>query len=261
MRPFWPFASAFSAPLLALLLASPGCEPTLPPSTPGGTFTIETIFQPSSGISYSVGGVGISGQWVEDGPGATGSASPVAGTTGANALDVFLGSRAPATWHFTWLTPMPGQLPPACVGVNTNVTIDEAQGAGVFGCVQIYIPDALGVSPSAIYLDDPPASVTVSGAPQGSFQSANGMPETQYLDSSGTVVGVASASAISADGTSITGPTPDLSSVTPGEYVGLAGNLAADGSLNVVGGGTVFVRASAPGHPCVHDICPDGVSK
>lgn len=219
------------------------CSPTLPPSTPGGTFSIETVYQPAAGVAYEVGHINISGSWVSDSPGAEGSAAPVNGTTGSNALAVFLGSRAPATWKFTWNTPVPGQPLPACAGVSLLISIAASQGAGIFGCVQKYeapFGSAVQMSPSTVNICAPPQTATVSGAPAGTFQSVYGMPQTEYLDSDGNVVGTAQASYVSPNGTYFSGSVPDFSSAGVGTYVGLVGNYSSNG-LNIVGGGDVHV--------------------
>ncbi len=236
------------------------CNPTLPSATPGGTFTIQTFFTPLTGLSYAVGGVNLTGDWVEDPPGAAGSAASVNGTTRSNGIVAFLGSRAPATWNFTWNTAIPSPEDPqqlVCKGISINITISTQQGAGEFVCVEkeVIVP-LLSISPATINIANPPGTITISNAPQGGFRNVgNGNPESQYIDDNGIIEGVADSASISPNGTSITGPAPDVSSVAIGSYAGIAGNLGSGSSLVVVGGGTVHVINIPRQRCCVNGVC------
>jgi hypothetical protein len=113
------------------------CSPSLPPSTPGGSFTIQTFFTPLTGLSYYIGGVNITGDWVEDLTGAAGSPAAVNGTTRSNGTVPFPGSRAPAVWNFKWNTAIPSPENPqqlVCKGISIDITIPVQQGNGEFVC-------------------------------------------------------------------------------------------------------------------------------
>ena len=180
----------------------------------------------------------------DDAPGAAGSAYPVSGTTGANGLIAFLGSRAPAYWYFFWNSPVPISY---CQGVSVEGFVDKANGSYTFGCEDPngYAPNpfALQITPGVINLYKRPSSLTVSGAPVGAFANSSfGLPQTQYIDSDGTIGGIANSSSVSSDGTSITGPVPSgIDSLATGTYAGLAGDRESGYTINIKGGGRIGV--------------------
>jgi hypothetical protein len=74
--------------------------------------------------------------------------------------------------------------------------------------------------------------MTLSGP---GFSTDYGMPNVQYYDPNGVLVAQMSATSISSDGQSLTAPTPALSGVSAGVYVGLINNVNADGSYQPLG--------------------------
>ena len=92
---------------------------------------------------------------------------------------------------------------------------------------------ALSASPSSVYLPSPPATGTITGQ---AFDATYGMPEVDYFDSNGYLVGAVQATSVSSDGTSLQANTPDLSSVYSGTYQVKVVNKAYNGYyMNIVG--------------------------
>ena len=107
-------------------------------------------------------------------------------------------------------------------------------------------PFDLAVSPSTIDLAAPPSTVSVSASTSGLFVPTYGMPQSQYLDDNGTIQAVVTSTSISPDGSSTSAPMPSVSGGIPiGTYVGLTGDIDADGSsLDVVGAPSVSIQNS-----------------
>jgi hypothetical protein len=91
----------------------------------------------------------------------------------------------------------------------------------------------LSASPASVYLPTPPASGTITGQ---SFDATYGMPQVDYFDSNGYLVGSVNANSVSSDGTSLQANMPDLSNVYSGTYQVKVTNKTYDGYyLNIVG--------------------------
>lgn len=95
----------------------------------------------------------------------------------------------------------------------------------------------LSASPSSVNLNSPPTSGTVSGQ---SFDATYGMPRVDYFDQHGYLVGSASATSVSSDGTSLQANMPDLSYVYSGTYQVKVTNMSYEGyHLDIVGSATM----------------------
>jgi hypothetical protein len=91
----------------------------------------------------------------------------------------------------------------------------------------------LSASPASVYLPTPPASGTITGQ---SFDATYGMPQVEYFDSNGYLVGSVIATSVSSGGTSLQANMPDLSYVYSGNYHVKVTNKTYDGYyLNIVG--------------------------
>jgi hypothetical protein len=92
---------------------------------------------------------------------------------------------------------------------------------------------ALTASPASVYLPSPPATGTITGQ---AFDATYGMPEVDYFDGNGYLVGAVYATSVSSDGTSLQANTPNLSNVYSGNYQIKVTNKTYDGYyLNIVG--------------------------
>ena len=95
----------------------------------------------------------------------------------------------------------------------------------------------LSANPASVYLPAPPASGTISGQ---SFDATYGMPQVEYFDSSGYLLGSVIATSVSSGGTSLQANMPDLSYVYSGTYQVRVTNKTYDGYyLNRVGSATM----------------------
>jgi hypothetical protein len=73
----------------------------------------------------------------------------------------------------------------------------------------------LTATPSSIDLNNPPATVTITG--QG-FDTTYGMPRVEYFDGNGFLLGSVYANSVSGGGTSLEANVPNLSSAYSGTY-------------------------------------------
>jgi hypothetical protein len=96
---------------------------------------------------------------------------------------------------------------------------------------------ALSASPASVYLPSPPASGTITGQ---SFDATYGMPEVDYFDSNGYLIGAVYATSMSADGTWLQANLPNLSNAYSGTYQIKVTNKTSSGYyLNIVGAATI----------------------
>jgi hypothetical protein len=96
---------------------------------------------------------------------------------------------------------------------------------------------SLSASPASVYLPSPPASGTITGQ---SFDVTYGMPQVDYFDSNGYLVGSVNATSVSGGGTSLQANMPDLSYVYSGTYKVKVTNKTYDGYyMNIVGSATM----------------------
>lgn len=233
-------------PLMAIMA---GCTPSLPPSTPGGGFSLQTWLFTS--VYSVVGNVGILAEFVSDfDHTSAGDPSTIHVTTGPNGEADLPGKRAPATWKFYWVI---GGDPGCPTAFNNG--INQTVGLHSLETIVCYVPTGQGgvneamatISPSTIYTAAPPTSVTISAS---GFSSQYGMPVVQYYDVTGTLAAQATATFVASDGSYISSPTPNLSQTVTGTYTGIAQNVTSTGQLAAVGGGVVNVVAP-PGYMVV----------
>jgi len=232
--------------LLSVLVvaAIAGCDdtgPTLPPTTSGGGWFINTIFIPAQGPISVVGDVGVSGTWQSDGAGAKGDASAFTVVTDSSAgLAAVVNGRVPATWKLTWKAGGPLE----CDGHSANATPAQQGDVEEFICFEIVIPTVgFSFSPNPLFQDNPPSMSTIHGK---GFSSQYGMPLVQYYNLQGQLVAQARATAVAGDGTWIQAPTPDISSVPLGTYAGAIKNANASGGWNYLGSASVRITVTPP---------------
>ncbi|HEX7174625.1 MAG TPA: hypothetical protein VF240_05015 [Pyrinomonadaceae bacterium] len=157
------------------------------------------------------------------------------------------GGRVPASWNIV------AGIPQAeCIGylepTQRNVTSGSTQKSR---CVTFGIIIPFASAPASVDLQAPPPTMDMTGS---DLNTAYGMPYIEYVDQfSGNVLGSATATAVSADGTWLQAPVPDLSSVYSGTYNILISNYLADGSREYVGTSTI----DCYGRDIVYDPPPD----
>lgn len=98
----------------------------------------------------------------------------------------------------------------------------------------------LAASPSSVYLLSPPATVTITGQ---SFDTTYGMPQVEYFDSNGYLVGSAYATSVSSNGTSLQADMPDLSNVYSGTYQVKVTNKTSQGYYAHIVGSATFTAS------------------
>lgn len=195
----------------------------------------------------------IAGNWQANRPDlgpVTGNVNAFLGNTGsAGYYDVF-GGLAPANWNMGF-----GPHAQHCASRVGLVTIQMPGENYGLNCDVIPIL-FFTASPAVIDADFPPPSVTISGS---GISSAGGMPVVAYLDASGGVVAQQYATEVASDGSWLSSPTPDLSSVGTGRYLLRITN--PDGTV----AGSAFVDVYRfyepppdpdPG-PCGESVCPE----
>ncbi|HEX8474550.1 MAG TPA: hypothetical protein VF666_10990 [Pyrinomonadaceae bacterium] len=117
-------------------------------------------------------------------------------------------------------------FPADCNG-TCNVTVIEWRRLGY----------SLAAAPAGADLNAPPPSVTITGqAMDGTY----GMPNVQYFDPNGYLIGSVTATSVSGDGTTLTAPVPDLSSAYSGTYQVQVTNKTSSGYYqDIVGAATL----------------------
>jgi hypothetical protein len=217
-----------------------GCGPTLPPTTEGPGFFIETEFIPFQGPITLVPNVTTQWTWSSDVSGftAVGNASTFQNTTNIAGIGVSQNGRVPSLWFVQWLN----GGPQGCIGaVDAPGTIFQSnpQRTTEVFCIQ---PPPVGdteeigstgdftFSPRPLYTDGSSGgTATISGS---GFTSQYGMPLLRYYDSSGNLVNQANVSAVASDGSWASGPMPNISQVSPGFYVGVIFNANSSGGYD-----------------------------
>ncbi len=233
--------------LLTIMIG--GCEndnPAPPPSTPGGGWTLQTVYEDltDNSLPVAVPDVTVYGQWEADEPGATGNDNPFSVTTGTQGLYYLAGVRAPAKWELTWQA----GGPTVCAGLMTTATVAQGSLEDLLCLVTtITIGDVDAFSPNPVNTSSLPATVTITGS---GFTATYGMPLAQYYDSAGTLVAQESATEVGSGGTSITGPTPsNLASLESGLYTVVVSNAVAGGNWEVAGAASVNLETPIPYSP------------
>lgn len=97
-------------------------------------------------------------------------------------------------------------------------TLTISTSAGCFNVTLVQIINSnltLSANPSTIDLNNPPATVTITGQ---YFDTTYGMPRVEYFDSNGFLVGSTLASSVSGGGTSLVTNVPNLQYVYSGAY-------------------------------------------
>ncbi len=202
-----------------------------------------------------VPGITVKGEWVSDfiyeGP--LGDPNTFTTTSVPPGFSTLFNRRIRATWKLTWLG---GGIPtlPQCIGsppLNVDVH-NQWQNVSV-ACISYIIPAGAGltvnaftVAPNPVYTDVPPATVTLSG---NGFKCTYGMPLVQYFDTNGNVSAATRASACAADGTWISTPTPSLTALVSGTYLGIVSNANVSGGFDFLATVTMAVVAPTPPPP------------
>lgn len=186
------------------------------PSPPKPGFRISTTvtrfnayFFPQT-VAYP--NAGINGRLVQPTPylgPVSGTIPGFVGSTGPQAYMNVNGGVAPALWNGGF---SPGSY---CGGQTMFFNIFPGEDYG-FDCFLIPIGGFFIATPSTIDVSSPPAFVTISGS---GISSAGGMPTVEYYNSYGTLVAQEAASQVASDGTWLSASTPDLSSVSSGQYL------------------------------------------
>jgi hypothetical protein len=248
--------------VLFVLALSSGCPsgPSLPPSTAGGGFFIQTLTSFNLAPPVIAPVTQVKGTWVKDQPGAQGNPSTFNLTTNSAGVGVSNNGRAPADWKFVWVF----SLVAPCEGQSVTVTVhfvDDDVGLlcsveVVGGVAQSATGNAMAdfvFSPNPLVTDGSSGNEAfISG--QG-FSKQYGMPLLQYFDLNGNLVTQTNADGVAADGSWISAPVPDVSQLPLGAYVGFMSNANASGGYDLVGATSVQVTLPPPPPP-PPDPCP-----
>jgi hypothetical protein len=215
-----------------------GPPPAPSPPPPGGFYVYTTINGINNPAPVAETYTLIEGVWSSDAPGAVGSVLSFPFTsTGASATLYVTGGRAPAMWVFAedsgW-----------CSGESTVPTLVQLNETTTVNCFVDELPlTGFAISPEYIDTYFVPATWEVTGA---GISSQYGMPILQYVDSNGTVMAQTAATSVASDGSSMSGPTPDLSGVADGLYPGLISNAGPGGTWTVIGAVAETIDTTPP---------------
>lgn len=133
--------------------------------------------------------------------------------------------------------------PERIVTVTSNSAGSASVRAYDFPCGQLQwvvvtnSNQTLSASPASVYLPSPPSTATITGQ---NFDTTYGMPEVEYFDGNGYLVGSVYANSVSGGGTSLVANMPDLSYVYSGTYQVRVTNATSSGYYtHVVGAATM----------------------
>jgi len=196
---------------LASVFAGAGCRRDNPIPDPG--YRITSYFQVIDGWGFPVSTRKdpdklFEADLVSSQPGAPGSVGFWTRRTNLLAEVDILDGIAPGDWFIA-------SLDGVCQGTGFQTFIQRGQNKNI-SCRVPEHPFFFFASPDYIDVDYPPASVTINGS---GIDSSAGMPTVEYWDQYGYLVAQQQASQVAADGTWISGPTPDLSQVYSGNYL------------------------------------------
>lgn len=141
-----------------------------------------------------------------------------------------------ATYRIIYAHPV---YPPTAVLIRTasasGTITTPSYGDPCWGLQYYLISNAnvsLSASPSSIYLPTPPSTATITGS---GFDTTYGMPQVEYFDSNGYLVGSVAASSVSG-GTSLQASVPSLAYAYSGTYQVKVTNMNSAGYYtNIVG--------------------------
>jgi len=236
-----PFCVVLLLSLLCGLTGCPSEQPTLPQTTSGGGFIIQTQYNTGPAPLTSTKWV-----WKEDLQGAQGDPSNFTSFTNGQGLDYSNDGRVSALWTVTWsysnYVPAQGQ----CIGLTSVISVPTSGSLVYADCLSTGsigggADETFAFNPNPVNTATPPTSVTLEGP---GFDPTYGMPVIQYFDMSGNLVSQQAAASISPDRTTLTFTAPNFTELTDGTYAGVFSNVAADGSYQYVG--TVAVSLPAP---------------
>jgi hypothetical protein len=174
---------------------------------------------------------GVQGAWQFDNGSAVGNTKNIPTQLCVSPCPISDG-RVPARWI---VIAGPGG---ECIGQLTNPNFDVNHGDTV--TAQCLVPGIIfpfSTAPGSVDLQAPPATFDMTGS---NLDTTYGAPHIEYIDSyTGDVIGSVDATAVSADGSWLEAPMPDLSQVYSGTYTIFISNRQSDGSLSYVGSSTV----------------------
>lgn len=234
---------------LVAVMAGCGSSPPKPGFRISTTVTRFNAFLFPQTFSYQ--NAGVNGRLENPAPyygTVTGTIPGFLGSTGPQAyLNVDRGV-APAFWNVGF------SLGSFCGGQTMMALIFPGEDYGL-DCFLIPIGGFFIVTPSTIDVSSPPAFVTISGS---GISSVGGMPMVEYYNCYGALVAQEAASQVASDGTWLSASTPDLSSVSSGQYLLTIRN--PDGSVAGNAYVDVFSYSEPPPDPdpgpCGLEVCP-----
>ena len=188
---------------------------------------------PNSYLQYNIG---LHGNMQSAYAGATGTVTAFVGSSGSNGRFDCVGCMAKANWTF-------GETSGDCAGKSHTALIEHPGYTLNLYCYDIPAPFFL-VTPSAIDVNSPPASILIQGS---GISSAGGMPNVEYYNLNGTLVAQDIAADVGSDGTWLSLSTPDISTLPSGRYLLTVRN--ADGVVAGSGWVDVFNYSEPPPDP------------
>lgn len=234
--------------IIALACLSMGSDCDGPPPPPATGFSIHTqnsIDGPMTGrMTVDFGGVDTAGNVINDNGTAHGNTTHFREFTDPRGFYKVNDGRVPARWHFAEFSG-----PCRNKSVNDDVTAGKVQD---LICILPNLPFGFSASPTAVDLQSPPASFTITG--QG-IDATYGMPLIEYYNVGGILVAQVVAASVASDGTWLQANTPDLSSVFTGSYVIAVRNRTWEGLYEFAGTAPVDAYGR---DPQIESCDPDG---
>ena len=162
-----------------LCLMFDSCFSSLPTTTPGGGWFVQTNYLPEPGtgpLLVPAPNTTVTLRWQSDSQGAAGDPNEFVVTTDSvAAIAAVENGRAPATWNFQWNA---STSFPQCDGVTASALVGP-QRVEEFNCFYTYTvgtSPGFSFNPDPINIGNPPPTSSISGS---GFSSQYGMPNFQ----------------------------------------------------------------------------------
>jgi hypothetical protein len=202
-------------------------------STPTSGFKVkgEKYVRVFDGSLRFVSAAAVRADWQFDFAGATGTVFSF-GPAFCQGPCTVTNGRVPARWFIT------AGASGECFRQITNPNMDVSAGQTKTAQCEVFgIVFPFSASPSTVNLQAPPATLEMTGS---NLTTTYGMPRLEYLDPyTGNLIGTATATSVSGDGTWLQAYTPDLSGVYSGTYTIFISNATSGGGFEYVGSATM----------------------
>ncbi|SRR6266700_2196040 len=195
-----------------------------PPPPPPVGFQIHTLSEVNIfGTLQDSPGIQVIGDYQHDVPAPPqGFITHFNQTTDSSGFTAVPSGKAPGVWNLAEVNgPCGGQATWATIGAGATQDLD---------CIAIWFN--FSIAPNPIDVMAPPATITIAG---NGLTTTYGMPQVQFFNSAGTIVGQSTATSVTNGGQTLTAPMPSLGTLNTATYGIKILNVQSGGSLVTAG--------------------------